>query len=126
VNDTDSNGWTVLHDAVLGGHAEMVDHVAKIAPGKSCLYSCPGIKVLKDILKVKMKGCHYLVFLENLATLTLQCTYLRSFGAREYSRLDAVTPGRVSGLKRIRGGHGAAGLGEEEGGGTERQKRAHG
>ena len=31
----DKNGWNILHDAVLGGHAEMVQHIVKLQPGKS-------------------------------------------------------------------------------------------
>ena len=30
----DKNGWNILHDAVLGGHAEMVQHIVKLQPGE--------------------------------------------------------------------------------------------
>ena len=30
----DVNGWNILHDAVLGGHPEMLQHIVKLQPGK--------------------------------------------------------------------------------------------
>ena len=31
----DINGWNILHDAVLRGHADMVQHIVKLQPGES-------------------------------------------------------------------------------------------